>query len=117
MPVIESGTISSGLSTCSGFGFAGSTRRSRQVAQALLAYPEHSVGRMMTLDYVAVRPEWSVREALDYIREHGYDRETLNVVFAVDEEGRLILADALSFSCAKYFRFGLTRFNSTNTEP
>ena len=62
----------------------------RQVAQALLAYPEHSVGRMMTLDYVAVRPEWSVREALDYIREHGYDRETLNVVFAVDAEGRLI---------------------------
>jgi len=62
----------------------------RQVAQALLAYPEHSVGRMMTLDYVAVQPKWSVREALDYIREHGYDRETLNVVFAVDAEGRLI---------------------------
>lgn len=62
----------------------------RQVAQALLAYPEHSVGRMMTLDYVAVHPEWTVREALDYIREHGYDRETLNVVFAVDAEGRLI---------------------------
>ena len=45
----------------------------RQVAQSLLAYPEHSVGRMMTLDYVAVHPEWSVRESLDYIREHGYD--------------------------------------------
>src|SRR4051812_30714140 len=62
----------------------------RQVAQSLLAYPEHSVGRMMTLDYVAVHPEWSVREALDYIREHGYDRETLNVVFVVDDDGRLI---------------------------
>ncbi len=62
----------------------------RQVAQSLLAYPEHSVGRMMTLDYVSVRPEWTVREALDYIREHGYDRETLNVVFAVDENGHLI---------------------------
>ncbi len=62
----------------------------RQVAQSLLAYPEHSVGRMMTLDYVAVRPEWSVREALDYIREHGYDRETLNVVFVVDDRGHLV---------------------------
>jgi magnesium transporter len=62
----------------------------RQVAQALLAYPEHSVGRMMTLDYVAVRPEWTVREALDYIREHGYDRETLNVIFVVDEQGHLL---------------------------
>ena len=62
----------------------------RQVAQSLLAYPEHSVGRMMTLDYVAVHPEWSVRESLDYIRQHGYDRETLNVVYVVDDGGRLI---------------------------
>ncbi len=62
----------------------------RQVAQSLLAYPEHSVGRMMTLDFVAVRPEWSVREALDYIREHGYDRETLNIVFVVDADGHLL---------------------------
>jgi len=62
----------------------------RHVAQSLLAYPEHSVGRMMTLDFVAVHPEWSVREALDYIREHGFDRETLNVVFVVDEDGHLV---------------------------
>jgi len=62
----------------------------REIAQALLAYPEHSVGRMMTLDYVAVRPEWSVPQALDYIRTHGYDRETLNVVYVVDDHGRLI---------------------------
>jgi magnesium transporter len=66
------------------------TPNERQVAQALLAYPERSVGRMMTLDYVAVRPEWTVREALNYIREHGYDRETLNVIFVVDADGRLI---------------------------
>jgi len=62
----------------------------RQVAQSLLAYPEHSVGRMMTLDYVAVHPDWTVRQALDYIREHGYDRETLNVVFVVDDAGHLL---------------------------
>jgi magnesium transporter len=62
----------------------------RKVAQDLLAYPEHSVGRMMTLDYVAVRPEWTVRESLAYIREHGYDRETLNMIYVVDEAGRLL---------------------------
>ena len=62
----------------------------RQVAQTLLAYPEHTVGRMMTLDFVAVRPEWTVGEALTYIREHGYDRETLNMIYVVDAEGRLI---------------------------
>jgi len=62
----------------------------RQVAQSLLAYPEHSVGRMMTLDYVTVRPEWTVQQSLDYIREHGYDRETLNMVYVVDEAGHLV---------------------------
>jgi magnesium transporter len=62
----------------------------RQVAQSLLAYPEHSVGRMMTLDYIAVQPEWTVRQSLDYIRDHGYDRETLNIVFVVDALGHLI---------------------------
>ncbi|HEU5078703.1 MAG TPA: magnesium transporter [Opitutaceae bacterium] len=62
----------------------------RKVAQSLLAYPEGSVGRMMTLDFVAVRPEFTVGEALNYIRTHGYDRETLNVIYVVDDNGRLI---------------------------
>ena len=66
------------------------TSDERQIAQSLLAYPAHSVGRMMTLDYVAVRPEWTVREALDFIRQHGYDRETLNVIFVVDDAGHLV---------------------------
>jgi magnesium transporter len=61
----------------------------RKITQDLLAYPEHSVGRMMTLDYVAVRPEWSVREALAYVRLHGIDRETLNVIYVTDAAGRL----------------------------
>ncbi len=66
------------------------TPEERKVAQDLLAYPEHSVGRMMTLDYVAVRPDWTVREALDYIRQHGIDRETLSMVYVTDESGRLL---------------------------
>ena len=66
------------------------TPEERKVAQDLLAYPEHSVGRMMTLDYVAVRADWTVREALDYIRQHGYDRETLNMVYVTDESGHLL---------------------------
>jgi magnesium transporter len=45
---------------------------------------------MMTLDFVAIHPEWTVRQALDYIREHGYDRETLNMIYVVDEAGHLI---------------------------
>lgn len=62
----------------------------RKITQDLLAYPEHSVGRMMTLDYVAVRSDWTVAESLAYIRAHGYDRETLNMVYVVNDAGVLL---------------------------
>lgn len=62
----------------------------RRISEELLAYPPHSVGRMMTLDFVTVRPEWTVREALDYIRAHGVDRETLSIVYVTDQAGRLL---------------------------
>jgi len=66
------------------------TPEERKITQDLLAYPEHSVGRMMTLDYVAVRANWTVREALDYIRQHGFDRETLSMIYVTDDEGHLL---------------------------
>ncbi len=62
----------------------------RRIAQQLLGYPEDSIGRLMTPDYLAVRPEWTVQQALEYIREHGHDRETLNVIYVVDEKGKLL---------------------------
>src|SRR3954449_3871406 len=62
----------------------------RRVAQALLGYPEGSVGRLMTPDFIAVHDDWTVREVLDYIRENGQDSETLNVIYVVDDRGKLI---------------------------
>jgi magnesium transporter len=62
----------------------------RSVAVTLLGYPEKSVGRLMTPHYVAVREQWTVREVLDYVRVHGQDSETLNVIYVVDEQGLLI---------------------------
>ena len=62
----------------------------RAVAVTLLGYPEKSVGRLMTPHYVAVRENWTVREVLDYVRAHGQDSETLNVIYVVDEGGLLI---------------------------
>ena len=56
----------------------------------LLGYPEQSVGRLMTPHYVAVREQWTVREVLDYVRAHGQDSETLNVIYVVDDQGLLI---------------------------
>jgi magnesium transporter len=62
----------------------------RQVARQLLGYPEKSIGRLMTPDFIDVRPDWTVQHALDHIRRHGSDRETLNVIYVVDERGKLI---------------------------
>src|SRR5215472_14369123 len=66
------------------------TPEERRVAQALLGYPEGSVGRLMTPDLISVDAGWTVREVLDYIREHGRDSETLNVIYVVDDRGKLI---------------------------
>lgn len=62
----------------------------RATAQALLNYPEDSIGRLMTPDFIAVHDDWTVKQVLDFIREHGRDSETLNVIYVVDEKGKLI---------------------------
>src|SRR5215475_10147772 len=62
----------------------------RAVALQLLGYPEDSVGRLMTPHYIAVGPDWTVQQVLDYIREYGQDSETLNLVYVVDSGGMLI---------------------------
>src|ERR671937_842197 len=66
------------------------TPEERAEAVRLLGYPEGSIGRLMTPHYVSVREQWTVAEVLDYIRSHGQDSETLNVVYVVDEQGLLI---------------------------
>lgn len=62
----------------------------RTVAQSLLNYPEGSVGRLMTPEYIEVHDDWTVREVLDHVRQHGQDSETLNVIYVTDEKGLLI---------------------------
>lgn len=62
----------------------------RKQTQAILGYPPRSVGRLMTPDYVRIRPEWTVARALEHIRKYGRDAETINVVYVVDDQGVLI---------------------------
>jgi magnesium transporter len=44
----------------------------------------------MTPDLIAVDAGWSVNEVLEYVREHGQDSETLNVIYVVDDRGKLL---------------------------
>jgi magnesium transporter len=62
----------------------------RSIAVTLLGYPEGSIGRLMTPDYIAIREHWTVQEVLEYVRAHGHDSETLNVLYVVDDHGVLV---------------------------
>ena len=62
----------------------------RKVASQLLGYPERSVGRLMTPDFVRVRPEWTVQHAVDHIRQYGVDSETMSMVYVIDQDGKLV---------------------------
>jgi magnesium transporter len=62
----------------------------RRIASQLLGYPEESIGRLMTPDFIALHPDWTVQQSLDHVRRHGEDSETLNVIYVVDGQGKLI---------------------------
>ncbi len=59
-------------------------------ARTLLGYPEDSVGRLMTPDYLAVKPDWSVAQALDHIRKRAQASETADVIYVVDARWHLL---------------------------
>ncbi|ACF44628.1 magnesium transporter [Pelodictyon phaeoclathratiforme] len=60
-----------------------------KIAKTLLAYAEGSVGRLMSPDYLSVKKDWDINQVLDYIRTFGHDSETLNVIYVVDDIGKL----------------------------
>jgi magnesium transporter len=62
-------------------------------ARRFLGYPRESVGRLMTPDYIAVRPDWTIGQALDHVRARGQDSETIDVLYVVDKDWKLL--DAL----------------------
>ncbi|MEM7622428.1 MAG: magnesium transporter [Planctomycetota bacterium] len=62
----------------------------RRQTQIILGYPDESVGRLMTPDYVKIRPSWNVQQALEHIRRYGQDAETVHWVYVVAPDGMLI---------------------------
>jgi magnesium transporter len=62
----------------------------RVEALKLLGYPENSVGRLMTSDYVAIKPDWTISRALEHVREWGKDAEIVQTIYVVDKDWHLI---------------------------
>jgi magnesium transporter len=59
-------------------------------SRQLLGYPEDSVGRMMTPDYIRLRAEWTCEQALAHVRKYGRDSEIFNILYVTDGVGKLI---------------------------
>jgi len=62
----------------------------RKITLSLLGYPDGSVGRLMTPDYIAVQVDWNVKKVLDHIREVGKNSETIDVIYVVNDKGEFI---------------------------
>src|SRR5947208_7805190 len=59
-------------------------------ARELLGYPPGTAGRYMTPEYVALPPDITAREALERIRKTGRGKETLNIIYIINERGKLL---------------------------
>jgi magnesium transporter len=62
----------------------------RKVTLSLLGYPEDSVGRLMTPDYVYVYAENTVEQAFEMIRKFAKNSETIDVVYVINAKGELV---------------------------
>ncbi|MEI6949922.1 magnesium transporter [Paraflavisolibacter sp. H34] len=66
------------------------SERERKIALSLIGYEENSVGRMMTPYYIQVKRHWTIEQTLRHIKRVGKKAETLNFIYVVDDDFRLI---------------------------
>lgn len=71
----------------------------RREINRFLNYPEDSVGSIMTSEFIRIRANMTVEEAVSYIRKHGVDKETVYTIYVTDSKrvllGALGLRDLL----------------------
>lgn len=64
--------------------------KEKNIALNLLGYPEECVARLMTPYYVQVKKEWTIKRTLEHIKRFGKKAETLNFVYVIDNQNKLI---------------------------
>ncbi len=69
----------------------------REAINHLLQYPEDSAGSIMTVEFVDLREDMTVAQAIDRIREIGMDSETVNVCYVLNVRRLLLGTVALRY--------------------
>ncbi|MBQ1302335.1 MAG: magnesium transporter [Firmicutes bacterium] len=64
-------------------------KETRKLINQFLNYPESSAGSLMTIDYIGLKKEMKVRDALNYIKIHGMDQETVYTCYVMDNQRHL----------------------------
>jgi len=64
--------------------------KSRRAAHDLLGYPDNTVARILNTDFAAVKRNMTIAEANEYLRKTHKDTDAANVIYVVDDDGRLI---------------------------
>src|SRR5262249_125312 len=62
----------------------------REITTRCSAYPADCAARYMTPDFIAVFPNMRAEEALPEVRVRGRAKETVNLVYVLDSEGKLV---------------------------
>ena len=62
----------------------------RSSINQILRYPENSAGALMTMEYVSLRPDMTVEEAILRIRRQGVDKETNYTCYVLDKDRTLL---------------------------
>ncbi len=62
----------------------------RKLINEILKYPEDSAGSIMTTEYVRLRPDMTVRDAINNIRRTGVDKETINTCYVTDRNRKIL---------------------------
>ena len=63
---------------------------SRKTINELMKYPEDSAGSIMTIEYVRLRRQFTVEQAIKHIRRTGIDKETIYTCYVTDDNRRLL---------------------------
>ena len=69
---------------------AKATKEERKQINTFLNYPENSAGSLMTPDYISLRKSWTVKEALEHIRDQALESETIYTCYVMDQGRKLI---------------------------
>ncbi|SCY69161.1 magnesium transporter [Alkaliphilus peptidifermentans] len=65
------------------------TDEERKLINQFLNYPENSAGSLMTIEYVDLKKEMTVKKALEHIKKTGVDKETIYTCYVLNEKRKL----------------------------